>query len=140
MADNVTVDNGALTDYDVLTDDVGGKNCQIVKLSLDADGSGAPITGSLPVRKAGSATSTLASVAGSASSVQLVAANSSRVKAVIHNDSAATLYVKEGTTASTTDFTYKLFQDDFAIVDDYTGQIDGSWSSATGNARVTETA
>ena len=140
MADNVTVDNGTLTDYDVLTDDVGGKNCQIVKLSLDADGSGAAITGSIPMRKSGSATSTLANVSGSASSVQLAAANSSRIKLAIHNDSAAVLYVKEGTTASTTDYTYKLFQDDIVIIDDYTGQVDGIWSSATGAARVTETA
>lgn len=52
MANNVTIDNGTLTDYDVLTDDVGGKNCQIVKLSFDADGSGTaatsvPVTGSV---------------------------------------------------------------------------------------------
>lgn len=52
MADNVTVDNGALTDYSVLSDDVGGKHAQIVKLSLSADGVGAAVTGMLPTSSA----------------------------------------------------------------------------------------
>lgn len=45
MADDVTVDNGAGTDYDVATDDDGsGNHVQIVKLALSADGSRVPIT------------------------------------------------------------------------------------------------
>lgn len=51
MADNVTVSSSAT--YDVLTDDVGGKHCQIFKLSLDADGSGSPLVGALPTSSAG---------------------------------------------------------------------------------------
>jgi len=78
------------------------------------------------------------SVAGSASSVQLLASNTDRTEVIINNDSSATLYVKLGTTASTTSYTYKLLQDDVAIVSSYTGRIDGIWGSATGNARITE--
>lgn len=51
MADNVTVSSSA--SYDVLTDDVGGKHCQIFKLTLDADGSGSPVTGTLPTSSPG---------------------------------------------------------------------------------------
>ena len=45
MADDVTVDNGALTDYNVATDDDGtGKHVQIVKLAQSADASRVPIS------------------------------------------------------------------------------------------------
>ena len=45
MADDVTVDNGGLTDYDVATDDDGsGNHVQIVKLAHSADGGRTPIT------------------------------------------------------------------------------------------------
>lgn len=83
-------------------------------------------------------TATLANVASSASSVTLLASNTSRIRATIFNDSTAILYVKEGTTASTSSFTYKLGSSDTLIITDYNGRIDGIWDSATGNARVTE--
>jgi hypothetical protein len=85
-----------------------------------------------------STTPTQTSVAGSASSVQLLAA-SSRRGATIFNDSAATLYLKLGTTASTTSFTVRMLANAYYEVPfGYMGQIDGIWSSATGNARITE--
>ena len=83
-------------------------------------------------------TATLSNVSGSASSVTLVASNTDRISAKIYNDSSAVLYVKLGATASSTSYTYKLYQDDFVVVRDYTGVIDGIWGSATGAARVTE--
>ena len=44
MADDVTVDNGSGTDYDVATDDDGaGNHVQIVKLAYSADGGRTPI-------------------------------------------------------------------------------------------------
>ena len=49
MADNVTLDNGDLSNFTVLTDEVAGKHAQIVKLSVSADGAGDPIVGSFPV-------------------------------------------------------------------------------------------
>lgn len=85
-------------------------------------------------------TSTITSVGDSASSVTLLASNTSRIKAVINNDSSAVLYIKEGSTASTTSYSYKLSQDDVAIIDDYNGIITGIWASdAGGSARITET-
>jgi hypothetical protein len=90
------------------------------------------------------ATSTTANVASSATVVTLQAANSSRVKlTIVHDDTASTLYVKEGSTATLTDYTYKLspsaYGDTTLIIDDYSGIVTGIWSVATGTARVTET-
>lgn len=83
-------------------------------------------------------TSAVSSVSGSASSVQLLAANSDRLEAIITNDSTATMYLKLGTTASTTSYTVKLGTDETYITDKYTGRIDAIWSSASGAARITE--
>ncbi len=85
-------------------------------------------------------TSTTSSVSGSASSVQLLASNGSRKSASIYNDSSASLYVKFGTTASTTDFKYLLGPRDTLEFPTpiYTGRVDGIWSSASGAARIAE--
>lgn len=90
------------------------------------------------------ATATLANVAGSATSVTLIAANSARIGATITNDSSALLYIKFGTTASTTSYTVVLAGaasapfSYYEVPAGYTGRIDGIWASATGNARTTE--
>lgn len=81
---------------------------------------------------------TVTSVSANAASVTLVAANTSRVALVIMNDSTVTLNVKYGTTASATDFTYKLQGGATLRESDYTGRVDGIWDSATGAARITE--
>jgi hypothetical protein len=88
-----------------------------------------------------SATSTLANVAGSASSVTLQASNSSRKGWSCHNDSSAILYVKFGSSATSTSYTVKLIADayyELPTTSVYTGIITGIWASATGSARVTE--
>lgn len=84
---------------------------------------------------------TLSNVSASASSVTLLAANASRKGATIVNDSTANLYIKYGSSASATSYTYKLFPSDFYYMklEDYTsGIITGIWDSATGTARITE--
>lgn len=104
------------------------------------------MAGSLPVTMASdqslvnpAATSAVTSVSGSASSVQLLAANANRLGATIFNDSTATLYVKFGTIASTTSHTVQLKASAYYEVPfNYTGRIDGIWSSMTGAARITE--
>jgi hypothetical protein len=88
-----------------------------------------------------SGTATLANVAGSASSVTLQASNSDRKGWSIHNDSSAILYVKFGSSASSTSYTVKLIADayyELPTTSVYTGIITGIWASATGSARVTE--
>jgi hypothetical protein len=84
-------------------------------------------------------TPTQASVAASATSVALLAANAARVGATVFNDSTATLYLKLGTTASTSSYTAQMPQNSYYETPfGYTGAIDGVWGSATGNARITE--
>ena len=82
----------------------------------------------------------LSNVAGNASSVTLLASNTSRKGVFIFNDSSSILYVKFGSTASTSSFTFRLTP--FALYESkspvYTGIITGIWDSATGNARITE--
>jgi hypothetical protein len=84
-------------------------------------------------------TSTTSSVAGSATSVVLLPNNSARLGATIYNDSGALLYVKLGATASTIDYTIKLFPLSYYEVPyGYTGEIDAVWSNAMGFARISE--
>jgi hypothetical protein len=77
-------------------------------------------------------------IGDSATSVELLPLNNQRKEAIIVNDSSATLYIKFGTTASTTDFTLKVLADE-TITTRYRGKIDGIWASdAGGAAQVTE--
>ncbi len=91
-----------------------------------------------------SSTGTLSNVASNASSVTLLAANTSRVGATIWNDSTQVLYVKFGTTASTTSATIRMAASTatqtsyYEVPFGYTGRIDGIWASANGFARITE--
>lgn len=85
-------------------------------------------------------TSTPTNVASSATSVQLLAANANRRAASIFNDSTQDLYIKEGTTASATDFLTiippkSLYEFPLPI---YTGRVDGIWAAANGSARIVE--
>lgn len=75
--------------------------------------------------------------AASASSVQVAASNSAAKKRIFYNDSTAVAYLKYGTTASTSDFTIKLFPDATWEELHYYGRCDAIWTSATGNMRVT---
>lgn len=97
-----------------------------------------PDGGGIPITTAGYTVSTVTSVDDSASSVTLIASNPSRKEVIIQNDSSSTLYIKLGTTATTTDYSFKAYTDD-AFITNYTGRIDAIWSSnSTGAAKVTE--
>ena len=88
----------------------------------------------------GAQTGTTSSVADSASSAQMLAANTSRLGAVFFNDSPAVAYVKCGTTASSTDFTYRM--DPYGTMEipfGFQGRIDAIWASdQSGSMRITE--
>jgi hypothetical protein len=88
-------------------------------------------------------------VAASATEVTLLAANARRTDAAITNDSAAYLYIKHGTGVSTSSFRVRLdpgglyelpqrFNADGRRLGPYTGTVTGLWSSATGQAVVSE--
>lgn len=140
MADNTVINTGTGGDT-IASDDVGGVKYQRVKVAHGADGSATDVSiaSPLPVRST-AATATLANVGSSTSSVQLLASNTGRLGAVICNDSTSILYVKFGTAASATSYTYKVaaagtLELPLSL---YTGVIHGIWVAVNGNARVTE--
>ena len=151
-APNLTITNTAFTAN-------AGTNLNTSTLAIESGGNLAGINTKLPaslgakvssaslsVTQAFAATSTLANVASSATSVSLLAANNNRKTAIIINDSTSDLYVTlNASAASTTN--YSLFlaakvgnTPSFLAIngDDYSGEIRGIWSSANGFARITE--
>src|SRR6185295_561911 len=118
---------------------IGGVNFQTVKILDGTDGSIAPIPGDatngLRVYTTAAqpvTTATLASVASSASSVTLQASNAARKGWCCFNNSNAVLYVKWGTTASSSSFVVKLSAGGYYELPGpvYTGIITGIWASA----------
>jgi len=84
---------------------------------------------------------TLTNVVASAASTQLLAANANRKQAIFYNDSDKTAYVKLGTTASSSSFSYFLTAGSHLELPKpiYTGRIDCIWAAGpTGNMRITE--
>jgi hypothetical protein len=113
-----------------------GANATAVK--VDGSAVTQPVSGTVSAQTY--STSTVTSVAGSASSVQLLASTAGRKAAYFYNDSTADCYLKLGTTASTSSFTVKMVSNSFYELPQpcYTGRIDAIWTSATGNIRITE--
>lgn len=155
MADNIAVTPG--TGATIAADDISSVLYQRVKISQGADGTAVDVSSAAPLQvslannganatpvtiaAAVASTATLANVAGSASSVTLIASNASRLGVVIFNDSSAILYVKFGSAASATSFTYKVnpyVTLELNQIRQYSGIITGIWASATGDARTTE--
>lgn len=97
----------------------------------------------LVARPAVATVSTVTSVNDSAASQTLLASNGARKAFKLFNDSTQVAYVKEGTTATTTDYSYKLLPGAFygdSGEGCYTGRIDCIWAAdASGAMKVTET-
>lgn len=103
---------------------------------ITGGGGVAPPTGDNAVN-----TATVTSVASAATSTTILAANTARYGASIANDDANALYLLlGGGTASTSNYTVKLFTDDyFQVPFGFTGAITGIWAAdGSGSARVTE--
>lgn len=83
-------------------------------------------------------TATLSNVTMTGSSVTLAASNTDRKGLYIFNDSGVTVYVKLGTTASSTSFTVKMSDQDYYELPSpiYTGIV--TVLGASGSVRVTE--
>ena len=77
------------------------------------------------------------SVNSSVSSVQLLLGSSLRVEGIIQNDSTSILYIKFGTSASSSSFTISLDPQEAVVIDNYKGDVHGAWSSVNGSAKVT---
>ena len=102
-------------------------------LRVDASGT------TVPTSVGSNATANLTNVSVLASSVTVLASNTSRKGAIIVNDSTVNVYLKFGSTASTTSYVAKLTAGSYyEIPFSYNGIITGIGDSATGTYRVTE--
>jgi len=87
----------------------------------------------------GATNTSVTSVPGSVTSVQLLPANGTRKGVIIFNDSTSILYIKLGAAAAINSFTARMIPNAyFEMPFNYTGRVDGVWASAVGNARITE--
>lgn len=77
----------------------------------------------------------------SLAAITLSAGNAGRDGFIIHNDSAAVLFVKYGVGASPTDFTHRLTGQsslEHRVGKVYRGPVTGAWDANVGAAQVTE--
>lgn len=88
----------------------------------------------------GASSSSVTSLARSNVNQTFLVANTSRKGVTLYNDSGTLLYVKLGTTSSTTDFTVRMSsQSYYEVPFGYTGRIDGIWATGgAGDVRITE--
>jgi hypothetical protein len=106
-----------------------GTNLRAIKV----DASGRVVTTQV------SGTATISRVATSGTSAQLLAANTSRTGVIIVNESTSVMYIKYGTTASATSYTYRVASNGTVEIGfGYTGRIDAILVSGSGNAQITE--
>jgi hypothetical protein len=83
------------------------------------------------------ATATVTNVPTTSSAVTLAAANAARVKLIVTTD-AGTTFVKLGTGASLSSYTYRLPLNTTLEIEQYTGPVTAIRSSGTGFVLVTE--
>ena len=144
ISGTVSLPTGAATSANQST---GNTSLASIDSKLPASLGAKSASASLAVAPAFAATSTLANVASSATSVTLLAANNNRKTVIIVNDSTSDLYIAwSSSAASTTNYSVFLAgkvgnTPSFTSFsgEDYSGQITGIWASANGNARITET-
>lgn len=86
---------------------------------------------------ASTATATVTSVSVTTSSTTLSASNASKTGVIVHNESG-TMFVKLGTTASSTSYSYRLTANSTVEISGYHGIITAAKASGTTNALVTE--
>ncbi len=124
---------------------------QHIRIDIGANGATSRVSNSnpLPVYTQGTvdtketrpASASVSNVTSSGSNSTALVSNTNRRGACFYNDVDKACYLKFGATASTSDFTVKIFPDGFFTMPFpvYTGQIDVIWdSSPTGDLRVTE--
>lgn len=110
------------------------------RLQIGDGGGSLTVDGSVTANQNNKSTASVSSVANSGSSFTVLSSNSSAVGRSIYNDSSTNVYIKFGTTATTSDFTHKMSPGSFWEIPQplYTGRIDAIASAATGSLRITE--
>lgn len=146
MSDLVTLPGtGAVVLTDEVTDGtLGTGQAQLIKI-IDGTINGTTkmiveSDGAVDVVQIGKTSATLSNVSSSASNVNLLASNAAARARTCYNDSTANLYLKWGSTASTTSFTVLIPPSGYYEFPQplYKGAVDGIWSAANGSARLTE--
>lgn len=136
---NQQYNNGLVDQNGNLLVSMGAGSAIVGKVGLDQTTPGT--TNGVVVNRTPTSTSTLTSVASSATSVTILAANTARKGASISNTSTAILYLRlnAGTADITTGHTVQMASNTyFEVPFGYTGAIVGIWASANGSANVTE--
>lgn len=92
-------------------------------------------------RHSPSNTAALTTVAAATTSVTVLAANAARRSAILYNASTSDMYLKYGTTASSTSFTILVPSNSTVTLlgSEYAGILTGIWNTANGSMYVTET-
>jgi hypothetical protein len=112
-------------------DDIEAESAVIQKLQIDN-------AGGLKAQPYSTATAITAVASGTSNQV-LLEPNAFRKGGTVVNDSTSTLYLKCGSIATSTSYTVKMTAGSYyEIPFGYTGEVDGIWVSANGNAVVTE--
>lgn len=93
--------------------------------------------GAVPVSFGGSPLATVTNVSVGTSSTTLSASNSGKVRVIIYNETG-TLFIKLGTTASSSSYSYKVGASTVTEIVGYTGLISGIKGSGTTAVLVTE--
>ena len=148
IADGADVTQGAIADAKVVGDNTGTFSAKFrglnYLLALVTDTVNARLNvylqnTSVAVSQVAASSSVITSVAGAASSTQLLAANSARLSATFYNDSSANAYLALAASASTSAFTKILMPGEYYTLPmRWTGDVYAIWASATGNMRITE--
>jgi len=95
-----------------------------------------PISGTVSVG-ASPSVATVTSVSVSPTVATLSASNASRTKCIVHNENG-TLFVKLGSGASSTSYSYRLTSNAVVEIAGYTGIITATKATGTSDALVTE--
>lgn len=86
-----------------------------------------------------SATATASTVAASTTSVELLPDNPARKGATLWNTSPSTLFIKLGSVATSTSYSFQMgTRDYYEVPSGYVGDINGIWLSASGSVLITE--
>lgn len=91
----------------------------------------------IPVTFGGSAVATVTRVAVSTTVATLSASNAAKTKVIVHNETG-TLYVKLGSGATSTDYSYRLTAQTTLEIEGYTGIVTGIKQTGSTDAQVTE--
>ena len=121
------------TDLDIRNLTSGSDSVTAVGPLTDTELRASPV----PVIEGSVASATVTSVSVSPTVATLAAANASRKRLIVHNE-GGTLYVKLGTGASSSSYSYRLTAQSTLEIDKYSGEVTGTKQTGTSNALVTE--